>query len=518
MMLNKFKMSRRTTATTARLVAAALLAMPVAGLLFTPGASPSAHGLTQDVERLNRFIQKSKPDKPAAQAFRRGRGHIEDEDWAGAASTFDSFIAAYPADSNLDAALYWLAYALKKQERYADADARLARLIRDYPRSSWGDDARAMQLELAPLLGRRQLVENTVAGEGRDELKIIALQSLFQGNPERGMEYVAEILKPGSRASRELRESAVNLLWQHGGDRATPLLIEIVRNQTDAGIRKPAIFGLGQTNDERALDVLRELIVNPTDRELRKGAVFAVAQHRSPRARATLIELARTATDGETRQEAIFWLGQTGSEEAIDALTALYASEREADIRKKILFSLSQHRSAGAHAFLLRVARDAGGDVELRKEAIFALREGRDGERTADDLLSIYAADANVEIRKQVIFTLSELRSPRAQAKLLEIARGSDGVEERKQAIFWLSQRGVQNVETLIALYDAEKFAEVKDHLIFALAETNDKRALRKLIAIARGDASVELRKKAVFWLGQSHDPEAAKFLEDILK
>jgi HEAT repeat protein len=35
---------------------------------------------------------------------------------------------------------------------------------------------------------------------------------------------------------------------------------------------------------------------------------------------------------------------------------------------------------------------------------------------------------------------------------------------------------------------------------------------------IARNDQSVELRKLAVRYLGQSKDPEAMKFLEDLLK
>jgi len=41
---------------------------------------------------------------------------------------------------------------------------------------------------------------------------------------------------------------------------------------------------------------------------------------------------------------------------------------------------------------------------------------------------------------------------------------------------------------------------------------------LQKLMSIARNDPSVELRKMAVNYLGQSKDPEALKFLEELLK
>ena len=39
-----------------------------------------------------------------------------------------------------------------------------------------------------------------------------------------------------------------------------------------------------------------------------------------------------------------------------------------------------------------------------------------------------------------------------------------------------------------------------------------------KLLEIARRDADPELRKKALFWLGQSNDPRAAKALQDIIE
>ena len=42
--------------------------------------------------------------------------------------------------------------------------------------------------------------------------------------------------------------------------------------------------------------------------------------------------------------------------------------------------------------------------------------------------------------------------------------------------------------------------------------------AVDKLLEISRGDPDPELRKKALFWLGQSGDPRAAKALQDIIE
>ena len=70
----------------------------------------------------------------------------------------------------------------------------------------------------------------------------------------------------------------------------------------------------------------------------------------------------------------------------------------------------------------------------------------------------------------------------------------------------------------MIQLYDTEKSDEVKKKVVFSLSQTNKKRALQKLMAIAKADPSLQARKEAIFWLGQSGDPDAVKFLEEILK
>src|SRR5215213_3215486 len=169
-----------------------LLALTAAGLFTLPGRGLKAQGLKQDLARLNRFVQAG--DSPTLQFFRQGRDLIEKEDWAAAAAKFEGYVAQHPKSKETDAALYWLAYALKKQRKFQDTEATLERLVKEFPRSTWVDDARAMQVEIAPQVGKR------VDPEGLDdEMKMVALQSLFQSDPARASAYVAEILKPNSR-------------------------------------------------------------------------------------------------------------------------------------------------------------------------------------------------------------------------------------------------------------------------------------------------------------------------------
>src|SRR5262245_17997303 len=168
----------------------------------------------QELGKLNRFLQGSNPKDDAMKIFREGRDQIEEENWNGAAAKFITFIKSYPNHKDVDAALYWMAFALKKQGKYAEANQQLERLMRKHPRSTWIDDARAMKVEIAgqtrnPQAAEKELDKNDM------EMRVIALQALFQANPERAAEIIRGILGPGSTADRKLKETAIALLGQN---------------------------------------------------------------------------------------------------------------------------------------------------------------------------------------------------------------------------------------------------------------------------------------------------------------
>src|SRR5687767_6577473 len=104
-------------------------------ILLLLASMPSSYvfGREQDIEKLNRFVQASDSSNAAGQTFRKGRDLIEEEQWEEAAETFGDFIDDYPKDKNVDAALYWRAFALKKQGRLQQVVENLNRLIKEYP-------------------------------------------------------------------------------------------------------------------------------------------------------------------------------------------------------------------------------------------------------------------------------------------------------------------------------------------------------------------------------------------------
>jgi len=92
-----------------------------------------------------------------------------------------------------------------------------------------------------------------------------------------------------------------------------------------------------------------------------------------------------------------------------------------------------------------------------------------------------------------------------------------EDIELRKKALFWAGQSGVA-IPEFAALYDRTGNTEMKEQIIFVLSQRqSDKAAIDKMFDIARNEKDAELRKKAIFWLGQSRDPRVQQFLIDLI-
>lgn len=484
-----------------------LVALGVAGVVSVR----LAYGYDQDVQKLNRFVQTSGGNTPAAKAFREGRDLIERENWQQAAEKFNSFVSDYPKDRDVDAALYWYAYALQKQGKKDEAAAALLRLIKEFPGSSWRREAETMLV----VLGRGDAVQQGL-DRNNCEIKILALQSLFQANEERAISFVGDVLKSASTDCPGLKTAAVSLLGSQGGPRAVPLLLEIARSQADLKLRLTAIKRLGEQNGDTVADDLARLYDADRTKEVRAQILRALSEMDSARAETKLIELARAGDDLSLRQVAIRYLGEKNGSASLDELIRIWDADRTPEIRAQILRALSERDDPRAHAKLLDVARN-GETPDLRIAAIRRL--GERGKTSLEDLLQLYASEKDAGIKQGLIRAYSEINDPRALAKLYEIARSADALELRVTAIRRLGERNdEQTVEQLVTMYDAEPNVEVKAMLIRSFGDSNNKSAVRKLMAIARSDQSVDLRKLAVRQLGESKDPEALKFLEDLLR
>ncbi|HYY94203.1 MAG TPA: HEAT repeat domain-containing protein [Pyrinomonadaceae bacterium] len=449
----------------ARLFKGALACAAVAIALTLAPARAGA----QSRELLNRLFQSGGGSDASLRVLDYGRTLIDAQKWEQAASAFDRFIVQYPSDKNLDAALFWLAYAHNRQGNYQAAYDSLTRFFRQFPRSSWADDAQALRVEVLAKLRPGTPVD--VPEDGPDDLKIIALRALCENDKASCAARAGEVLR--SNNSSRVKEAAIILLARYGGGEAVPTLIQLARSEPDAKLRTRAIRALGETNDERALDVLHALALEPAGE----------GQSRTP---GPLVRARGRFSDDDSPSDA--------------ALNALM-----------------NHESPRATSILGDVAVN-GKTVGTRTRAVEMLAHRR-GENVVDELLRLYDAVPDLQTKKYVVAALGNRRDPRALNKLLDIARNAPDVSLRMQAIHAIPNRGEeQDLDVLISLYDSERNDELKLSLLSSLGRYRNQRAYQKLEQIVTNTAEpIERRKVAISLLGNSKDPEVIKFLTGIL-
>jgi HEAT repeat protein len=410
----------------------------------------AAHGIygqqsTQNSPKASSFRQVSDRSDPATRLFEEGRDSIQEEKWEDAARQFDQFIKNFPGNEKIAAALYWLAMSQERLERFKNAQETVTVLLRDYPASSWAKDARTMQIEITTRLGDNPSLTADVNDSADDEIKVAALQALFQSNPTRAVEFVSKVLMPGSKAGLHLKQAALNMMAQYGGKEGLAAMRSVLTSETDSRLRREAAFWLGQRADDQTVELLKQVALQDKDPEVAKSALMGLSQMHNPKAVQMLVEVAEGNGPLEIRKTAIFALANTEREGAIDELVKIYDSKPDPEIGRQVIFALSQINSPRAEAKIVEVAKNSS-ELDVRKQAIFWL-----GQRGRVDLLiSLYDSEPDLDVKAQIIFAMSQSRKHEAVTKLIDIARNDKSVELRRRAIFGLSQIKDPEVEKFL--------------------------------------------------------------------
>jgi hypothetical protein len=155
----------------------------------------------------------------------------------------------------------------------------------------------------------------------------------------------------------------------------------------------------------------------------------------------------------------------------------------------------------------------------VRERAAFWLGNTR-GARGVEVLKGMLATDTSQKVREQVIFALSQSREPAGLAAVMDAAKNDKALQIRSKALFWLAQKAAnKQTEDVIkgaTLTDPER--SVKEQAVFALKQLPEAQGVPLLIDVARNNPDPAVRKKAIFWLGQSKDSRALDFFAQVLK
>lgn len=141
--------------------------------------------------------------------------------------------------------------------------------------------------------------------------------------------------------------------------------------------------------------------------------------------------------------------------------------------------------------------------------------------REAADVLLALAVETGDDDGGELVTAATLADSAVVWPQLLRIARNTRlGEETRRQSVFWLGQAAsdaaVRGLDSLVEKGD-DSDLEIRKHAVFALSQRPAEEAVPMLIRIARTNRHPELRKQALFWLGQSEDPRAISLFEELL-
>jgi hypothetical protein len=130
-------------------------------------------------------------------------------------------------------------------------------------------------------------------------------------------------------------------------------------------------------------------------------------------------------------------------------------------------------------------------------------------------------AEREPELSGDVLLPATLADSVRIWPDLLRLARSrSVSPDIRRSAVFWLGQAAESVVAASLdsLARDSSADREVRKQAVFALSQRPDNEGVPVLLRIARTNPDPQLRKSALFWLGQSDDPRALALFEEILR
>lgn len=139
----------------------------------------------------------------------------------------------------------------------------------------------------------------------------------------------------------------------------------------------------------------------------------------------------------------------------------------------------------------------------------------------AAEYLLALVAGASSRVSRDAILPAALADSAVVWPTLLRVAR-DDGRprETRRGAVFWLGQMAGDAATASLAdlVGDAALDREVRAQAIFALSQLPHGDGVPALIRVARTSRDPELRRRALFWLGESRDPRALDLFEELLR
>lgn len=236
--------------------------------------------------------------------------------------------------------------------------------------------------------------------------------------------------------------AAVFLLTEVGGSRSNFTRVKTLAIDEPYEFENRPVYWLGDVDTGQSIDELEALMrANPDNKLITRGALRAIAAHNSSRAIPILKQIASNDSDAEAQRSAIANLGRIRSTGAIETLEDLLEHSGSSNTKVEILRAyVAAGRDVGEKRVLDRLTATAKSDdlVKVRGEAIRLIASFR-GEAIAERLIEIYDGTSSDPVKEEIIARFSQSSDRKALGKLLAIAKSDPNPRLRQLAVRRLS-------------------------------------------------------------------------------
>ena len=464
-------------------------------------------------------FQPQKSGDRVEQAYADGKKAIYEGNWQQAVDSYSQVVKA--GGAHTDEALYWQAYAQNKLEQPGGALDNIARLRREYPRSQWLKDASALELEIRQKQGHTPNPNL----EGDCDLKLLAVNSLLNNDPERAVPILEKLLNNSGNSGQcggKILEKALFVLSQSGSSEARDLMMQIATGKLHPELQMKAINYIGIAGH---IDDLMKVYQESNSADARRAALHGMGIGGGCK---QLLAVSGQEKNPDLVREAIRSMGIAGCR---DQVRDLYNKATLPELKHDILHStivsgdteLQQKialndpdpniraeavKDMGISGGCKQLSALSGNekDPQVISAAIKAMGIGGCREQLRD----LYAKTTQADLKEEILHSTIVSGDTELQEK---IALTDPDPNMRARAIKDLGISGGSSA-TLVKIYQDNQNEDVRSSVVNALFIKGD---AHSLVELARKETNPDMRKQIVGKLSVMGSKEANDYLMEIL-
>jgi hypothetical protein len=255
----------------------------------------------------------SEDDQPGEdQTYEEGTKAMNEGRWSDAERAFRR--TADMRGKRADGAIYWQAYVQNKEGRQSQARRSCAQLASGYAQSKWRSECDALMVEVRRGGDMPSGDDVSATRNPDDDIKMLALNSLMQQEPDRALPIVKSILLSNTQSTR-LKERALFVLTQSQSKEAQDVLDQIARGKMDPELQVKAIHMMAAMKGKESAGFLNEIYKNSQNERVKDAALDGMFISGDA---SDLVTLAKAETDPGLKRKIVGKLSLMHGKEVTD--------------------------------------------------------------------------------------------------------------------------------------------------------------------------------------------------------